>query len=97
MKSKEEILNQFEPNSEYPSYYHESNILDAMEEYASQSKPSEQESAGVFREALEKISKLKKESLDLGESWYDRLTEAKNIALDALKSTASEDKGTLWR
>lgn len=38
VKTKEQILYQFDPNDEYPSYYHESNILDAMEEYAAQFK-----------------------------------------------------------
>lgn len=34
MKTAQEILDQFVPNSEYPAYFHESDILDAMEEYA---------------------------------------------------------------
>lgn len=48
MKTPEEILDQFEPNSEYPSYYHESNIIQAMEQYASQFYSEEQ-----VREAIE--------------------------------------------
>ena len=36
IKSKEEVLDSYEPNREYPSYYHESNVLDAMQTYASQ-------------------------------------------------------------
>ena len=36
MKTAEEILNQHQTNGEYPSYYHESNVLEAMEEYARQ-------------------------------------------------------------
>jgi hypothetical protein len=35
-KTAEEILNEYEPNSEYPSYYHESDVLKAMEAYATQ-------------------------------------------------------------
>lgn len=34
--NKEEILSKFEPNREYPSYYHESHIEQAMDEYAKQ-------------------------------------------------------------
>jgi len=34
--TKEEILNQFEPNQEYPSYYHEQNVLEAIEAYHQQ-------------------------------------------------------------
>lgn len=32
MKTNEKILEQFKPNQEYPSYYHEANILQAMKE-----------------------------------------------------------------
>ena len=32
--NKEDVLNQFEPNREYPSYYHESNVLSAMDKWA---------------------------------------------------------------
>ena len=34
MKTKEEILSKHDSNKEYPSYYHESNILFAMQEFA---------------------------------------------------------------
>lgn len=32
MKSPEEIISQYEPNSEYPSYYHESKIIEMIKE-----------------------------------------------------------------
>lgn len=34
MKTSEEILNTYTPHREYNSYYHESFIIEAMEEYA---------------------------------------------------------------
>ena len=33
-KTAEEILNEFEPNREYPNYYHETNVLEAMHQFA---------------------------------------------------------------
>lgn len=36
MKTPEEIINEFDPNDEYPSYYHESSIVLMMNEYAKQ-------------------------------------------------------------
>jgi hypothetical protein len=36
--SAEEVLSEFETNSEYPMYYHESQVILAMEKYASLSK-----------------------------------------------------------
>lgn len=35
-KTAEEILDKYQSNREYPNYYHESKIIEAMEEYASQ-------------------------------------------------------------
>jgi len=49
MQTAEEILNQFEPNREYPNYYHESDVLKAMEEY--HSLPS-----GVTEQQLEEMA-----------------------------------------
>lgn len=37
-----------------------------------------------LREALEKIGNLKRHELDLGESWYNRLTDATSTAKQAL-------------
>lgn len=45
--TKEEILDSYSRNVEYPSYIHESNALDAMDEYAMQ------ESIGFLRWSLE--------------------------------------------
>lgn len=46
-----------------------------------------------LRKALEEISQLKKKSLDLGESWYDRLKEATTIAKAALKEDGGVQLG----
>lgn len=36
MKTAEDVLNEFTPMMEYPSYYHESNVIQAMEKYKKQ-------------------------------------------------------------
>lgn len=53
MKTAEEILNQHQANGEYPSYYHESNVLEAMEEYASEAIKADREK--VAKEAKVRI------------------------------------------
>ncbi len=50
--TKEQILEKQKPNIEYPIYYHESNVLDAMEEYAQQQLSAERERAGKLVGAL---------------------------------------------
>ena len=54
--TKEQILEKQKPNIEYPIYYHESNVLDAMEEYAQQQLSAERERAGKLVEALQKLA-----------------------------------------
>lgn len=80
MKSKEEILEKFEPNAEYPSYYHESHVLTAMEDFADFKTQS-------IREALEEAVKsfqLIEQMSDPG-SYERAVVEMKRIASGAVE------------
>ena len=54
--TKEQILEKQKPNIEYPIYYHKSNVLDAMEEYAQQQLSAERERAGKLVDSLQKLA-----------------------------------------
>lgn len=84
-KSKEEIISQYEPNSEYTSYYHESQIEKMMEEYHSQF-PSPEPSKDVEAEAKELCTKFfywwynqKGSNTDQGFDDWAKTNEGKNL------------------
>ena len=43
MKSPEQILENYTPNKEYPNYYHENNVIDAMKEYLEENSNNTQQ------------------------------------------------------
>jgi hypothetical protein len=59
--SAEEVLSEFETNSEYPMYYHESQVILAMEKYASLSKQEVGEGKDL------EVS-VRKDSSDIGDA-----------------------------
>ena len=64
-KTAEGILNQFEPNSEYPQYYHEGDVLKAMDQYASQLRESARRSTdyntSLFRQLTSQRDQLRED------------------------------------
>jgi len=70
-KGMEEVLEQFEPNREYPSYYHEHDVLQAMSEWASIVSAEKDGTIKGLREALERIAnpiKWMQDNLQEGET-----------------------------
>jgi len=43
MKTPEQILENYTPNKEYPNYYHENNVIDAMNEYLEENSNNTQQ------------------------------------------------------
>ena len=54
-RTKEEMLDNYDPNKEYPCYYHEDIIFKIMQEFADQEVEKEKEKARKLMEVLKEL------------------------------------------
>lgn len=76
--SADEVLNKYQPNCEYPSYYHESDASDAMEEYAASKVAEEKFKNEELREQVNDLEDNLEKEQKAGSEWARLAVEAGN-------------------